>query len=726
MSKSTTMLLGALLLTGSVYASTPDYKSVARDFMSGKSQESLKTQPRKAKSNPGSQPAAASVAKTAMKSPTRALDIVYNAPEGKVRNMMRSGVAYYSFLGDVTMDEYFGMCGEIVECANGDVYVKEAISQAPITNSYIKGRRDGSEVYFTLPQATLSLPNEDGGRDYFYVSLFQWSDEYTWYFRTGSQEAEMYGVPDIENEWVLEVDDDGNYTYGGRPEDEGVILGLYSDLSAQDAEMGSWLSYGELASVWEDFTDTPVEAPADIEFQPMAMHYEDGAYFVSMGFEGNDVYFKGLFRDLPQSVVKGRLDGDKIIVEPGQYVGITTLFTGISYYSYLKTARAERIWDTEYNLWETTLYPTESFIFNYDKENQKLTTAEESGTLVLNCGNVTLFDAAYVMNPRLSRQEEGFSLNPASPYNVDFVRGIGQPHLEFGLPLTNVNGDVLDINNLYYRIYIDGEEFTFYNDEYPEVTEGEMTLVPYNFDTSNTSDQNFMVYGKNHTIYFYLEDVETYGVQLVYVEDGEIRGESDIVTIAAETNDASTPRNPEDLCFDEMMMPYGIYSFTFRIYDRSLDNTKLAQENLYYKVLVNGEEVTFYPKDYPCFLEPTTLIPFSFTDDNDELIICSGSIHSVDFDNADARTYGVQLFYIVDDVILGKSDVITMSGPNYTNGVEAVKDEIAKEAVSVKYYNISGAEVSEPTEGICIKVETYSDGSSRSFKMVLTGRPGPA
>lgn len=718
MIKSTTMLLGALLLTGTAYGSTPDYRSAAVDFLSGKSLETLRTTPRKAKSTPGSDDTVTSAAKSAVKAPTRAMPIIVEAPEGKVRNMVRSGVAYYSFAGDVTMDEYFGMCGEIVECANGDVYVKEAISQAPITNSYIKGKREGSQVYFTLPQATMSLPNEDGGRDYFYVSLFQWSDKYSWYFRTGSREAEKYGLPEIENEWVLEVNEDGVYTYGGNPQDEGVILGLYSDLSANDAESGCWLSYGELASVWEDFTDTPVAAPVDIEFQPMAMHYEDGAYFVSMGFDGDDVYFKGLFRDLPQAVVKGRLDGDKIILEPGQYVGITTQFTGISYYSYLKTARAERIWDTEYNLWETTLYPTESFTFNYDKENQTLTTAEENGTLVLNCGDVILYDAAYVMNPRLSCQEEGYSMNPAAPYNVDFVRGLGLPHLEFDLPLTNVNGDVLDINNLYYRIYIDGEEFTFYNDEYPEVTESEMTLVPYNFDTSNTSEQNFMVYGKNHTIYFYLEDVETYGVQLVYVEEGEIKGESGIVTIAAETGDATTPRNPEDLCFDEMMIPYGSYMFTFRIYDRSLDNTKLELENLYYKVLVNGEEVTFYPKDYPCFVEPTTLIPFSFTDDSDELIICTGSIHSVDFDNADARTYGVQLFYIVDDVILGKSDVITMSGPNYTNGVEAVNDGIAKEIVSVKYYSISGAEVSEPGDGIFIRVETYADGGSRSFKEV--------
>lgn len=644
--------------------------------------------------------------------------VIYEAPAGKVRHMSRSGMAYYSFAGDVTYGDFYGMCGEIVECDNGDVYLKEPISMAPITNSYIKGKRNGSKVYFNLPQANLSLPNEAGTRDYFYVSLFQWSEEYRYFFRTGSAEAELFGLPDIENEWVLDVDEEGNYSFGSNDSEKDVtILGLYSDLSAEDAQMGSWLSYGELASIWEEFKDEPIEAPADLEFSSMALRYADGAYFVGLGFDGDDVYFKGLFKDQPQAVVKGKLEGDKIILEPGQYVGVTVLETGVSYYSYLKTATADRIWNSKYSLWETTLYPTEAFTFLYNKDEQTLTADNENATLVLNCGNAALNDASYVLNPTMYVQGEEATMNPAAPCNVDFVSTLGAPHLTFDLPLINTYGDVLDINNLYYKIYIDGEEFTFYPDEYPEVSEKEMTMVPYTFDSSS-SYRNIMVYGKSHTIYFFLEDVDTYGVQLLYVEDGEVVGESEIITIAAETSDATTPANPEIVGFDNMMMSlFGVYMFIVRLPDYNLNKEKLPLENLYYKYFVNNEEYTLYPADYSAVVDPMSYIPYTFNDTDDYEIFVTGSLHNIEFFDADARTYGVQLFYIVDDVILGKSDIMTIAGPNYS-GVEEVNEDAGKEVVSEKYYNLSGAEVAEPQGGIFVKVVTYSDGSRRSFKEV--------
>ena len=638
-------------------------------------------------------------------------EVITEAPEGKVLKMTRSGMAYYTFFGDPTWGDYYGMCGEIVECENGDVYVKDPISMAP-SYSYIKGERVGDKVYFDLPQSILSLHNEDGSLMYFYTSLFQYYDRYNWFFRANSSEAEKLGLPEINNQMVLDVNEDGSYSYYGENNGD-VILGLYSDMSAESDE-GSWLCFGEAVSVWKVFDEEYVSAPEGIDYKSMAMNYADGAYFVSVGFDGNDVYFKGLFKELPQSIVKGTLEGDRIVINPGQYLGISFLESGLSYYTYLMTAKAEREWNERYELWETELEKTGSFAFIYDEETESLTTETDMTALVMNCGDVIIDDVAYLINPSMKKQAEGLSKVPANPYSVEYYNTYGLPYLSFDLPVININGDVLDINNLYYKIFVDGEEFTFYSDEYIGIDGEEMTMVPYSFQNAAN---DFMVNGYNHIVYFDLVDVDTYGVQLLYVEEGEVVGESNIVTIATEMTDATTPADPYDVGFDEKMIQWGIYTLKFRLPDYNLNGEKLDLNNLYYKVFVAGNEYTFYPKDYPVFMESTTLIPYKFTDEMDYLIIATGSLHTVDFENLDARSYGVQLFYIVDDVIYGKSNIVTIPGLNST-GVGEVAEDAAKEIVSEKYYSVSGAEVSRNYQGIMIKVVTYGDGSSKSVKIV--------
>lgn len=633
--------------------------------------------------------------------------VISEAPEGKVLQMTRSGMAYHTFLGEPTWGDYYGMCGEIVECENGDVYIKDPISHAP-SYSYIKGKKDGNKVVFDMPQSILSLHNEDGSLMYFYTDLFQYSETYNWFFRANSNESAACGLPEIVDQFVVEVNEDGSYSFYGDGDGD-VILGLYSDMSAE-IEEGSWLAFGEAASLWEVFKDEYVTAPEDIEYKPMAMTHEDGAYFVSVGFDGNDVYFKGLFKELPQSIVKGELDGDKIVVKPGQYIGISTLESGFSYYTYLMTAKAERVWDERYEFWETSFEKAESFAFLYDKEMETLTTAENMSALVMNCGDVVIDDVAYIINPSMMIQPEGLSKVPANPYNVKYVNDYGMPYLSFDLPVVNIDGDVLDINNLYYKIFVDGDEFTFYGDEIAGLGVDEMTMVPYSFQNVGN---DFTVNGYNHKVYLDLVDVDTFGVQLLYAEEGDVLGESKVVTIAANKSDATTPADPYDVYFNDSYGAWGLYSFAFRLPDYNVLGDKLDVSNLYYKIFVNGEEFTLTPNEYPGLSTSMSLIPYSFNDEKEYDIVATGSLHSIDFPKDYADSYGVQLYYIVDDVIYGQSNIVTYSMPSKVD--ELVSDG---NVVSEKYYNLSGAEVTNPDKGIFVKVATFSDGSRKSSKVV--------
>lgn len=625
--------------------------------------------------------------------------IISEAPEGKVMKMSRSGMAYYTFFGEPKWGEYYGMCAEIVECENGDVYIKDPISHAP-SFSYIRGKREGSKVVLDMPQPVLSLHNEDGSLMYFYTDLFQFSEENNWFFQAGSESAKELGLPDIEDKMVIEIGDAGTYSFIA-PDEGNVILGLCSDNEAD-----GWLAFGEAVSVWEVFDDEYVYAPDGIEYIPMAMTHEDGAYFVSVGFDGDDVYFKGLFKELPQSIVKGVIDGDEIEIKPGQYIGISNLENGLSYYTYLMTAKANRVWSEAYSIWETTFEKADSFSFTYDKENGSLSATDDMSALIMNCGDVILDDVAYLINPSMTIQADGISRTPANPYNLEYVSDFGLPHLSFDLPVVNIDGEVLDINNLYYRIYVDGDEYTFYPDEFAGIGDKEMTLVPYSLQ--NTGN-DFIVNGYNHIIYFDLVDVETFGVQLLYVDNGEVEGESEIVTIAADTTSATTPANPYELVYSD---DWGLYMFQFRLPDFNVDNEKIDTNNLYYKIFVDNKESTFYPNDYPGLDKPMTLIPYSFEDPEYDFI-ATGDLHDVYFRNGEAGSYGVQLFYIVDGVICGQSDIVTCSTPST---IEMFDSE--RTVATEKYYNLSGAEVSMPAGGVFVKVVTFTDGTRKSFKVI--------
>ena len=50
------------------------------------------------------------------------------------------------------------------------------------------------------------------------------------------------------------------------------------------------------------------------------------------------------------------------------------------------------------------------------------------------------------------------------------------------------------------------------------------------------------------------------------------------------------------------------------------------------------------------------------------------------------------------------------------DGVEEVEKD--KSVASVRYYNLAGVESAQPVKGVNIKVTTYSDGTTKSEKIM--------
>ena len=129
---------------------------------------------------------------------------------------------------------------------------------------------------------------------------------------------------------------------------------------------------------------------------------------------------------------------------------------------------------------------------------------------------------------------------PANPEVIDFVdQGElgGYNYGSFKVPTVDTEGNFINTNDLYYRIYFDDDElFTFGPDEYPQVEEF-MTDVPYSY----TDGYDFGVGGA--TIYFYETGFQRVGIQSVFRGGGE-EHVSDIVYM--ELTDGSAPEGTAD------------------------------------------------------------------------------------------------------------------------------------------------------------------------------------
>lgn len=88
----------------------------------------------------------------------------------------------------------------------------------------------------------------------------------------------------------------------------------------------------------------------------------------------------------------------------------------------------------------------------------------------------------------------------------------------------DVNGNFIELNKVSYNLFVDDELFTFYTDEYLELTE-DMVDIPYTF----TDDKDIIYNGGTlHGIYFFMTGFDKMGVQAIYTADNGETAKSDI------------------------------------------------------------------------------------------------------------------------------------------------------------------------------------------------------
>lgn len=299
-------------------------------------------------------------------------------------------------------------------------------------------------------------------------------------------------------------------------------------------EDGSFLGYFDYTYVmaYEPYTGRTdlVELPEGAQPEDyIYQSYVAGLFGASLAIEqgqvyinGSDVYMNLLTSGYGEAWVKGTIDGNKATFPGDQYVDCGNFLVFQPFYTDGTT-------DEEGYLYT---YPCD-LVLNYDAEKNVFTMAEEEGKDLYN-GLFTQDGGLYTYSfDLLIGKPTDAAATPTDPYNLEMEwdEDYGQYVLFYNLDPISTEGDFLNLNNLAYYIYLDGEQYTLTPDVFSRLTE-EMDLIPFTFtdgwDISNG--------------YFYVAEplAASLGIQAVYTV-GEVVNYSNVVSVDVEGNVTTEP-----------------------------------------------------------------------------------------------------------------------------------------------------------------------------------------
>ena len=308
------------------------------------------------------------------------------------------------------------------------------------------------------------------------------------------------------------------------------------------------------------FTAQVLTASEDDEEE---VEVEDYSYQTQVGFDGQNVYFKGFSQDTSDFWAKGTLseDGKTVTIPASQYMGMIE-FWGYKFKYYVTSV------DEDGNLTDLVL--------NYDAETNTFTTEQ---ALILNDNKSSLNPYQTFTSVVITKMQD-VAATPADPVIEDFVLSetTGYSKIYASIPTEDVEGNELLISKLFYTLYYEaGEEgeqvYTFTADLYGEDFEQDVTEVPYVHD-------GYDIYAGGQIIYLEetLEELTTWnkiGLKSIYY-GGDERHESNIVWFE---NPAYNPTGIANINADKEQKV---------IYNIAGQRVQKLQKGLY---IVNGKKV---------------------------------------------------------------------------------------------------------------------------------------
>ncbi len=392
------------------------------------------------------------------------------------------------------------------------------------TNGFLVGDVEGNTITIRFPQWVNHYEDEDYlGNPYSvenYALLCEFipseeDEDKGWYYPTENQTL------------TLTINEDGSIF---NPEWEDVMIGdcewVTEEYNYDTDEYEpvkepywNWTGNGDHIASITEVTESPVEEPADIESESWTMREGISGTEIEVAIDGNDMYLTGLFKRKGFSPsIKGVIDGDKVTFESGQYLGAYMYNMTLVYLQGVHLLYGEdgKISDFE-------ILP--AFEFTYDAEKKVLTSTE---TLLFSSLKDKVMYYTYYEAPSIFMPDAALTgRNLIDPVVTAFypVEDGYMGEIDFQFPNIDADGNILDKSKLFYNVFVDGEPFTVYSDEYPkDLDEGEeMTDIPYEH-----YGNDIYYSGVKHYFCFMLEGYDSMAIQTLYI-DGDFVSRSKMV-----------------------------------------------------------------------------------------------------------------------------------------------------------------------------------------------------
>lgn len=433
--------------------------------------------------------------------PSKDLPYITEQPAGTAVQYIRSGHAVALIWGYLINTSADGHICTVVYDTAGNIFIRPVSSQK-YTEGWLAGK-------ITDGVATFELPQQVGYDAEISENLYALKVTYS---------------PEAQNMLPAE-----NQTYRLSVSPDGTLKSLESE--ADELGLCTWFDGGNdfpSEYKWEGFCDSfesmkPIdlkvaEIPATVKMDDWFILDGVTATKVSVGFENDKVYFKGLCDMLPEGVCVGTLSDGKVIVPSGQYQGIYEPELCVAY-----AVGASQEYDY-WTDWFTYLY-ADSFVFDYDAEAGTLSTENSIlfATTPDKIDDNNYF--AYYDSPMLKHQPADVEINsidaPIIMYNELTSSGM---MISFIMPVVTEAGIILDSSCLYYQIMVNDNPMIFSPAVYNDI-EAETTMIPFGYNTGYTG--NFFTEGSQHMLMVYGQDFKSLGVRIVY-KDGDKEIFSDV------------------------------------------------------------------------------------------------------------------------------------------------------------------------------------------------------
>jgi len=434
---------------------------------------------------------------------------IYDVPDGEKTLMSRDCESFEFEAFESVRSKVIGSITNFVTTDNGEVYIGNPISGYPV-DSWLKAVKEGNTLSIRGVQPIYEEYDYDTEESYMvYVMPMEIKID---------ENQQGTCVPAADMRYDLILNDAGVYESVDHNKMLGVCIKT-ADMAGEDTadQEYYWTGFGDRDIKISSVNSKPVEIPDGSEMQKWLWKDQYETSFANVIFNGNDVYVSGMYRNIPDAWIKGTVNGDKVYFPSGQYLGPDY---SIGYLSYFCGAEFELKTDPDTGEEEQYASMVENAIFDYDKEGQTLLTVNG---YIINSSADRLYPLYFYDQVNLEYYTRDVNAVPAAPYDLAYVNDYDKK-LTVKIPNVDVDGKLLDVNDLYYEILLNDEPLVFDPEVYYDFSEA-TTLIPYNMD-----GYDIYAIGTDHTVYLYTEEEGVWGVRSVYVNENGETLYSDIIT----------------------------------------------------------------------------------------------------------------------------------------------------------------------------------------------------